>query len=33
MNKKGHSVKQLQKLFKCGKIQVYDTLKNQNKIK
>jgi len=35
MSKKGHSVKQLQNLFKCGKksSNVYDTLKNQNKIK
>lgn len=33
LSKKEHSVKQLQKLFKCRKNQVYDTLKNQNKIK
>jgi hypothetical protein len=30
---KGHSVRQLQNIFNCGKTQVYDTLKNQNSIK
>ncbi|XP_060880691.1 tigger transposable element-derived protein 6-like [Metopolophium dirhodum] len=33
MSTKGHSVKQLQNIFNCGKTQVYDTLKNQNRIK
>uniref|UniRef100_A0A2S2PSY6 Tigger transposable element-derived protein 6 n=1 Tax=Schizaphis graminum TaxID=13262 RepID=A0A2S2PSY6_SCHGA len=33
MSTKGHSVRQLQNIFNCGKTQVYDTLKNQNRIK
>jgi hypothetical protein len=33
MSTKGHSVRQLQNIFNCGKTQVYDTLENQNRIK
>lgn len=33
ISEKGHSVKYLQNIFNCGKTQVYNALKNKNKIK
>lgn len=33
MSENGSSVKHLQNLFNCGKTQVYNALKNKNKIK